>query len=71
LFNRQQGAFNHGCIRLRQLFELEIYLLRNQPDRTNEKIKASMNSSQEKWVRLDKTVAVFITYSHRGKMKME
>jgi len=39
LFNRQQRAFSHGCIRLRQLFDLEVYLLRNQPEWTNEKSK--------------------------------
>ncbi len=62
LFNRQQRAFSHGCIRLQQPFDLAVYLLRNQPEWTNQKIKAAMNSSKEKWVTLDKTVAVFITY---------
>jgi len=62
LFNRQQRAFSHGCIRLQQPFDLAIYLLRNQPEWTNEKIKAAMNSSKEKWVTLGKTVPVFITY---------
>ncbi len=62
LFNRQQRAFSHGCIRLQQPFDLAVYLLRNQPKWTNEKIKAAMNSLKEKWVTLDKTVAVFITY---------
>jgi murein L,D-transpeptidase YcbB/YkuD len=62
LFNKQERAFSHGCIRLQQPFDLSVYLLRNQPEWTNEKIKAAMNSSKEKWVTLDKTVAVFITY---------
>jgi murein L,D-transpeptidase YcbB/YkuD len=62
LFSRQQRAFSHGCIRLQQPFDLAVYLLRNQPEWTNEKIKAAMNSSKEKWVTLDKTVGVFITY---------
>ena len=62
LFNRQQRAFSHGCIRLQHPFDLASYLLRNQPEWTNEKIKTAMNSSKEKWVTLDKTVAVFITY---------
>jgi murein L,D-transpeptidase YcbB/YkuD len=62
LFNRQQRAFSHGCIRLHRPFDLAVYLLRNQPEWTNQKIKAGMNSSKEKWVTLDKTVAVFITY---------
>jgi murein L,D-transpeptidase YcbB/YkuD len=62
LFNKQDRAFSHGCIRVQQPFDLAAYLLRNQPEWTNEKIKAAMNSSKEKWVTLDKTVAVFITY---------
>lgn len=62
LFNRQQRAFSHGCIRVHQPFHLAVYLLRNQPEWTNEKIKAAMNSSNEKWVTLGKTVPVFITY---------
>ncbi len=62
LFNRQQRAFSHGCIRLQQPFDLAVYLLRNQPEWTNEKIKAAMNSSTEKWVTLGKMVPVFISY---------
>ena len=62
LFNRQQRAFSHGCIRLQQPFDLAVYLLRQQPEWTNENIKAAMNSTKEKWVTLDKMVPVFITY---------
>jgi len=62
LFSKQQRAFSHGCIRLQEPFDLAVYLLRNQPEWTNEKIKAAMNSSKEKWVALSKTVPVFITY---------
>ncbi len=62
LFNRQDRAFSHGCIRLQQPFDLAVYLLRNQTEWTNEKIKAAMNSGKEKWVTLNKIVPVFITY---------
>jgi murein L,D-transpeptidase YcbB/YkuD len=62
LFTKQERAFSHGCIRLQQPFNLADYLLRNQPEWTKEKIKEAMNSSKEKWVTLDKTVKVFITY---------
>lgn len=62
LFNRQERAFSHGCIRLQQPFDLAVYLLRNQPEWTSKKIKAAMNSSKERWVTLDKTVGGFITY---------
>lgn len=62
LFERDQRAFSHGCIRLQQPFELAKYLLRNQEEWTDEKIKEAMNSSTEKWVTLPKPVQVMITY---------
>ena len=62
LFSKQERAFSHGCIRVQNPFNLAEYLLRNQPEWTSEKIKAAMDSSEEKWVTLDKSVPVFITY---------
>lgn len=62
LFSRQQRAFSHGCIRVQRPFDLAVYLLRNQPEWTNEKVKEAMDISKEKWVTLNKTVPVFITY---------
>lgn len=62
LFSREQRAFSHGCIRLHHPYDLAVYLLRNQPEWTPEKIKAAMDQSTEKWVGLNKPVAVFITY---------
>ncbi len=62
LFSKQERAFSHGCIRVQNPFNLAEYLLRNQPEWTSEKIKAAMDSSEEKWVTLDKSIPVFITY---------
>jgi murein L,D-transpeptidase YcbB/YkuD len=62
LFSRQQRAFSHGCIRVERPYDLAVYLLRNQPEWTSENIKAAMDSSEEKWVTLGKSVPVFITY---------
>jgi len=62
LFNQAQRAFSHGCIRLQHPFDLAVYLLRNQPEWTNENIKQAMNSAKEKWVALGTSVPVFITY---------
>ena len=62
LFSRQQRAFSHGCIRVQRPYDLAVYLLRNQPEWTSENIKAAMDSSEEKWVTLGKSVPVFITY---------
>lgn len=62
LFNRDKRAFSHGCIRLQQPFELAKYLLRKQPEWTDDKIKEAMNSGKEKWVSLTEPVPVLITY---------
>src|SRR5690606_26657582 len=56
LFERDQRAFSHGCIRLHQPFELAKYLLKDQPEWTDEKIKEAMNGDKEKWVTLPKSI---------------
>lgn len=62
LFEREQRAFSHGCIRLQKPVELAKYLLRNQPEWTDEKMEEAMNGSKETWVTLPKAVPVMITY---------
>jgi murein L,D-transpeptidase YcbB/YkuD len=62
LFNRDQRAFSHGCIRLAEPEKMAIYLLRDQPDWTTEKIKEAMHDQKEKWVTLKNPVPVYITY---------
>ncbi|HVE60362.1 MAG TPA: L,D-transpeptidase family protein [Chitinophagaceae bacterium] len=62
LFSRQKRAFSHGCIRLAEPEKMAVYLLRNNPDWTEEKITEAMNSDTEKWVGLKKSVPVFISY---------
>jgi murein L,D-transpeptidase YcbB/YkuD len=62
LFSKDNRAFSHGCIRLSQPKKLAMYLLRDDPKWTEEKIDRAMNSTEEKWVTLTKTVPVFIAY---------
>jgi len=62
LFSREQRAFSHGCIRVHQPYDLAVYLLRNQPEWTSQKIKTAMNSSTEQWVTLKQSLPVYITY---------
>ena len=38
------------------------YLLRDDEEWTDEKIKSAMNRSNEKWVKLDKAIPVYIIY---------
>lgn len=62
LFKRTKRAFSHGCIRVAEPFELAKYLLKDQPEWTDKKIGSAMRSNSEKWVGLDKSVPVFISY---------
>jgi L,D-transpeptidase YcbB len=62
LFERSKRAFSHGCIRLHRPFDLAQYLLKDQPDWTEARIRRAMNSSTEKWVTLSETVPVVISY---------
>jgi murein L,D-transpeptidase YcbB/YkuD len=62
LFQQEQRAFGHGCIRLEEPRQLAEYLLQNQPEWTDRRISDAMNSGTEKWVALKEPVAVAITY---------
>jgi murein L,D-transpeptidase YcbB/YkuD len=63
LFKREKRALSHGCMRLADAEKMANYLLRDKPEWTPEKIKAAMNSSEEKWVTLDNHIPVYVSYS--------
>jgi murein L,D-transpeptidase YcbB/YkuD len=62
LFAEDRRAFSHGCIRLAEPKKLAMYLLRNYPGWTEEKIDEAMNAGKEKYVTLRETIPLFITY---------
>ena len=62
LFARDKRAFSHGCIRLSDPEKMASYLLRNNSEWDDAKIKGAMNSDDEKYVKLKKPVPVLITY---------
>jgi L,D-transpeptidase YcbB len=62
LFSREKRAFSHGCMRLADAKKLAVYLLRDQPEWTEEKIDQAMNSSDEKWVTLKQHIPVYVSY---------
>ena len=62
LFSKDKRAYSHGCIRLSDPTKLAEYLLRSQTDWTSDKIAESMNSGEEKYVKLKNSVPVIITY---------
>lgn len=62
LFDQQNRAFSHGCIRLEQPTRLARYLLRDRKEWTDERITDAMYSGSPKWVTLKDPIPVEITY---------
>jgi len=62
LFGEQTRAFSHGCIRLAEPEKLAVYLLKDDPLWTRDKIDAAMHAGKEKYVTLKNPVPVFIGY---------
>ncbi|PWV55912.1 murein L,D-transpeptidase [Chitinophaga sp. S165] len=62
LFQKDQRAFSHGCIRLGDPVKMANYLLADNNTWTAERIDSAMNSGKEKYVRVKDPVPVLITY---------
>jgi murein L,D-transpeptidase YcbB/YkuD len=62
LFNEPTRAFSHGCIRLADPKKLAVYLLKDDPSWTEQKIIRAMHAGKEKYVTLKNPVPVFIGY---------
>lgn len=63
LFSRSRRDFSHGCIRLERPADLAVWVLRNNPGWTPEKIRAAMASGpNNQQVNLTHPVPVLIVY---------
>lgn len=62
LFNRDQRAYSHGCIRISDPVKMANYVLSDNASWTAEKIDSAMNSGKEKYVRVKEPVPVLIMY---------
>ena len=62
LFDKDVRAYSHGCIRLAEPEKLANYLLDANKDWDKNKISAAMNKGEEKYVKLEEPVPVFISY---------
>jgi murein L,D-transpeptidase YcbB/YkuD len=62
LFGETKRSFSHGCIRVGEPQHLAMWLLRNDPAWTKEKIEKAMNSKKEQYVPLKNKIPVFIGY---------
>jgi len=62
LFNREDRAFSHGCIRVAKPIELAEHILQNDKKWNKEKIETAMNSGKETWYTLKNKIPVYIGY---------
>jgi murein L,D-transpeptidase YcbB/YkuD len=62
LFERIERDFSHGCVRLDEPLKLAQYVLRDQPEWTEEKIKAAMAAGTERSVALKQTLPIYLVY---------
>lgn len=62
LFDETVRNFSSGCIRIDKLFELAAYLLKDDPEWTNDAIRAAMNRKTERTVRFQSEIPVHILY---------
>jgi L,D-transpeptidase YcbB len=62
LFEKENRAFSHGCIRVAKPRELALKLLENDSTWTPKKVDAAMNAGVEKWVSLKEKIPVYIGY---------
>jgi murein L,D-transpeptidase YcbB/YkuD len=62
LFDRIERDFSHGCVRLERPMDLAKYVLRDQPEWTEEKISAAMQGGVERTVSLKETLPIYLVY---------
>lgn len=62
LFNYNNRTYSHGCIRLENAQKLAVYLLRNELEWDESKIKSAVVCGKEKYVTLSKEIPVHIVY---------
>lgn len=62
LFERASRSFSHGCVRLEQPVALARYVLRDQPEWTEERIEEAMHAGEERHVKLKSPLPVYLGY---------
>ncbi|WP_113925772.1 L,D-transpeptidase family protein [Cognataquiflexum aquatile] len=62
LFEREDRALSHGCIRIQRPFDFAKILLSHDPAWTDEKINSAMHQTKEQTVNLNRKIPVAIIY---------
>ena len=63
LFGRSRRDFSHGCIRVEDPLALAVWVLRDQPEWTAERIKAAMNGNEQTGARIKQPIPIMIIYT--------
>jgi murein L,D-transpeptidase YcbB/YkuD len=62
LFTRTRRTFSHGCMRVEDARWLAQFLLRNQPEWTDQKIDEALHAGKEQVVNVNDKVSVYVVY---------
>jgi L,D-transpeptidase YcbB len=62
LFSKPRRDFSHGCIRVQAPEDLAVWVLRNKPEWTRQRIRDAMNGAKTIQVNLDSPIPVLIVY---------
>lgn len=62
LFERAARSFSHGCVRVEDPVALAKYVLGDQPEWTDQRIRDAMQAGTEKTVKLKAPIPVFLGY---------
>jgi murein L,D-transpeptidase YcbB/YkuD len=62
LFERTGRSLSHGCVRVEKPVELALYVLRDRPEWTREKIEEAMHAGEERAVKLKTPLPVYLGY---------
>jgi murein L,D-transpeptidase YcbB/YkuD len=62
LFNKDDRAFSHGCVRVEKARDLAVAITKKDGNWTESKVDAAMNAGSEKVYRLKNKIPVYIVY---------
>jgi L,D-transpeptidase YcbB len=62
LFARTERAFSSGCVRIERPRDFARMLLRLQSDRDPDSLDAILATGEEKWIKLDRPLPVYLLY---------
>ena len=62
LFNKERRCLSHGCIRIEEPVAMASYVLGDQPEWTQSRIRMAMDAHREQWVKLKTRIPVHIGY---------